>query len=78
MTKKLTPRNTSQGKSRPVKGHEKSRKLVVIQEQKVFDNELIPEAKVNESHFQQQLPQHLRKDRRNDLRSKRRNNPSPL
>ena len=43
----------------------------------MFDGDLIPQAQMNEVHLMQ-LPNALRKDHRSDLRSKRRNNPSPL
>lgn len=77
MAKKRPGRNSSEGKTRLPRPQEKNRNLVVIQEQKMFDGELIPQAQMNEAHLMQ-LPNALRKDRRNDLRSKRRNNPSPL
>jgi hypothetical protein len=50
---------------------------MVVKEAKIFDDELIPQAQINEPHFLQ-LPASLRKDRRNDLRLKRKNNPSPM
>ena len=46
MTKKIPQRTTSQSKNRQP-SNKTSRKLVVIQEQKVFDNELIPQAQIN-------------------------------
>ena len=78
MTKKMPGRNSSsRGKARLQRPQERSRNLVVIQEQKMFDGDLIPQAQMNEGHVLQ-LPNALRKGHRNDLRSKRRNNPSQL
>jgi hypothetical protein len=76
--KNINPRRRSSHSNRPHL-QEKSKKLFVVKSPMMFEDDVIPQAQITETHWLGAALTHKGRDHKNDnIRLKRKNNPTPM